>query len=174
MYLNKIDICPQIFEAFYRLDEVFPLSLVNNSAAFRTLLFMTMSQFILNSKRVQKSDVFWFIKTPSSASGSEATDADDEKLRPSVPSPVMDALVPSERHICTHKESCDHHIYSGAVINFKIGLGIEVVRLLIANIGTLQKRPLQMFGKLLTIKTGLIAFLVGYTSIYRVSVLTCY
>lgn len=125
----------------------------------------------MNSKRVQKSDVFWFIKSPASTAGPEAPEAEaDEKPRPSQPSPVMDRLVPSERHICSHAESCDEHIYHGAVVNFKIGLGIELVRLLISNIGTLQRRPLQMFGKLLTIKTGLIAFLVGYTSIYRVRV----
>lgn len=54
-------------------------------------------------------------------------------------------------------------------MNFKIGLGIEVVRVLLGNVGLLQRQPLQIFQKLLDMNTGLIVFLVGYTTVYRVS-----
>lgn len=100
----------KIFESFFRLD-VFPLAIINRSAVCRTLAFMAMSQFILNSKRVHKSDVFWFIKPTIAAKTVEAEEKQQQQPPAAKRSLIMDALVPSERHVCLHPETCDRHIY---------------------------------------------------------------
>lgn len=67
---------------------------------------MTMSSIILTINRTLKSDVVWFIQTIQQNEKRE----NNEEL-PAVHSLIFDRLLPVDRQICRHQDSCDSHVY---------------------------------------------------------------
>lgn len=67
---------------------------------------MTMSAIILTISRTIKSDVVWFIQTIQ-----QNEKPDNDKELTAVHSLIFDRLIPVNRQICRHPDSCDSHVY---------------------------------------------------------------
>lgn len=168
-----------VTEALYRSDDShFLLRLVKQSNLFRTALFMTMSAAILHTNRKLKtSDVVWFIQTfrrkkvigSKAANGKPAQTASTTTA--AAPSPLFDRLLPVDRHVCEHPGSCDAYVLHGVQNNLKIGICIELSRFVIDNIMQLRRSPGMLLGVLGQLKVRVIGFFIGYTTVYRVSIL---
>lgn len=164
-----------VMEAFYRSDETPLLRWVKRSSVLRTALFMAMSAFILNTHRSLKTDVVWFVqsfrKRAADAVVAPPTTTMRPESGPSPASPLFDRWLPVAQHVCGHPGSCDAYVLQGVQNNLKIGVTIELVRFLVENMMRLRRSPALLIGVFGQIKVRVISFFIGYTTVYRVSVM---
>lgn len=170
-----------LVEAYFRSGSSAIWRLINSSKLVRTIMFMSMSACILNTRHIVKEDIFWYTKhyyvhlivfkfenaTRFIKAIPPSSPLPDEPIE-SQPSTLMDRLMPTTIHSCAHTGPCDSYIFKGIMANVKLGLGLEVARLFLANMAVLQKSPSNVFGLITDIKMEVILFFVSYTTGYRV------
>lgn len=153
-----------VVEAFYRSDETLLLHWLKQSSLCRTGVFMAMSALILNTHRIMKTDVMWFVQAFRKRSP-----ASRRPQGASTPSALFDRVLPVPHCVCNHAGSCDAYVLQGVQSNLKIGLIIELVRFVMENAMRLRRSPVLLLGVLGQIKVRVISFFIGYTTVYRVS-----
>lgn len=184
-YFGNAIVAP-IVESAIRRD--WPL--MRRSRWLQALAFMAISAVVLDTKRQLggRDGVFWFVEAPQRrpADGRDGDDGDDGESPAGGrrPSPWLDWLLQSAGAggsnssnnsigaACTHRHTCDEHIRSGAWTYLNVGIVMELVRLAFGSARTIWAQPPQrMFGVVVRkMKFRLIAFLVAYATVYRVSV----
>lgn len=153
----------QLTESLLMRDDTRFWRLIRNSLPVRTLIFMCMGTTIMDIPRlIKRTGCFWFIQP--------AARRDMPANEPSLPSPILDQIIPIERRVCLHSNtSCDQFIGTGISTYVKIGVGIETVRLLFSQFNAIRRSPLavlQVFRQHMNWR--LIAFLGTYAAMYRV------
>lgn len=122
-----------------------------------------MSAVILDTSSRFRNDVFWFLQTQQYKPIA--------LCEPPEASPWIDSVLPVERRVCMHKGSCDLHISSGFKTYLNLGIVLEAVRILFNSFGAIQSAPTKVFQIYAAkINLRLIAFLVGYATLYRVEI----
>lgn len=150
-------------EAMLMRDDTPFWRLLHNSPAVRTMLFMCMSATIMDVPQyIKQCGTFWFIQP-----------ADRRPIpvdEPSLPSPLMDRLVPTANRVCLHAHtSCDQFIGAGVSTYLKVGVGIETVRLLFGHFAQIRRSPLAVVTVFRRhMNWRLIGFLGAYAALYRV------
>lgn len=91
---------------FIRSGCVAPLKLLNRSNALRTFVFMGLSATILDSLYVLDDSAFWLYQPLKRGIAENKNDAVDEPRA----SKIIDMIVPTEKHVCSHNASCDRHL----------------------------------------------------------------
>ncbi|XP_037028118.1 uncharacterized protein LOC119068578 [Bradysia coprophila] len=156
-----------VTEAIIKLyaDHNVVLRLLRDSTSALTVAFMVANTSIIYALRQIKSDVFWFIQPFKTGKNFVPFEQ--------IASPVVDRILPADRHYCQHKNSCDTFLKQEIFNYLKIGIGIEFGRILLGNIKDIVQQPLKffVFEFLKKIKLNFICFLTGYAGIYRI--LTC-
>lgn len=158
-----------VIEAYYRCDETALLQLIKRSTPVRTLFFMSMSAVILNTQRCLQTEVMWFIQAFRKPKSVGARPGAGQPA--SVPSPLFDRLLRAPRHVCSHSGSCDAYVLQGMQYNLKVGLIIELVRFVMTDLMRVRRSPLLVLGVFSRMRVRVISFFIGYTTIYRVSLL---
>lgn len=180
----------KVFEILIRDGGIWPFNLIRNSTSIKTVCFMALSAYIMDSVQNYKlSNCFpWLIKPLNR----ECTTASS----PSIKSWIFDYLLPTRNQCCSHPSSCDHYLLEvrilcniccclfisgnsicllqGIKTFLGIGLGLEIGRSVFKNSGAFLTHPIQqMMSSIRNINWNIISFIVGYPVIYRVCFARC-
>lgn len=151
-------------EALLMRDDTRIWRALRNVPALRTLLFMAMSATIMDvPAHIKRCGTFWFIQPAERRAIPHG--------EPAQRSPVMEWLRPQPVRVCLHAHSgCDEFVRAGVSAYLKVGVGIEVVRLVFGHFGEMRRAPLAVPALLVRrMNWRLVGFLGAYAALYRVS-----
>lgn len=152
-------ILSQILEVFIRGGGIAPLRWIRNLPLFRTLTFMVLSAYILDTVQnvpVNSSEYIpWLIK-PVKRRQSTAESVIGTKKS------FFDWFLPVNKHVCLHSSSCSAYTFGALKTYSAIAFGLEFFKGVISDPKAFVRNPLQRLN------WNFLTFTITYPVLYRV------